>query len=118
LEHAREVALIVEARICRDVRDRCFRPTQQLGGGPFHAKPSYELARRRAVRRKHDREDECFIVLEGELSVDIEGQQTVVLGKYLGYTVPRGVVHRTRASVKTVILMVEAASVVPTGDQG
>jgi len=65
---------------------------------------------------KHDREDECFIVLEGELLLDIEGHGTVTLGKHLGYTVPRGVVHRTRAKEKTVILMVEAATVTPTGD--
>jgi hypothetical protein len=30
--------------------------------------------------------------------------------------VPRGVVHRTRARARTVVLMVEAATVVPTGD--
>ena len=65
---------------------------------------------------KHDREDECFIVLEGELLLDIEGAGTVTLRKHLGYTVPRGVVHRTRAKEKTVILMVEAATVTPTGD--
>lgn len=64
---------------------------------------------------KHDREDECFIVLEGELQIDIEGRDTVTLGKYLGYTVPRGVMHRTRAQTKTVILMLEAATVTPTG---
>ena len=65
---------------------------------------------------KHDWEDECFIVLEGELLLDIEGHGTVTLGKHLGYTVPRGVVHRTRAKEKTIILMVEAATVSPTGD--
>jgi mannose-6-phosphate isomerase-like protein (cupin superfamily) len=65
---------------------------------------------------KHDLEDECFIVLDGELQLDIEDRDTVTLGKYVGFTVPRGVVHRTRANVKTVILMVEAATVTPTGD--
>ncbi len=65
---------------------------------------------------KHDREDECFIVLDGELLLDIEGKGTVTLGRHMGFTVPRGVVHRTRAQVKTVILMVEAATVTPTGD--
>jgi mannose-6-phosphate isomerase-like protein (cupin superfamily) len=65
---------------------------------------------------KHDREDECFIVLEGELLIDIEDRGTVTLGQHVGFTVPRGVVHRTRANVKTVILMVEAATVTPTGD--
>jgi len=33
-----------------------------------------------------------------------------------GFTVPRGVVHRTRAPERCVVLMVEAATVVPTGD--
>ncbi len=65
---------------------------------------------------KHDAEDECFIVLEGELLLDIEGAGSVVLGKHLGYTVPKGVVHRTRALEKTIVLMVEKASVTPTGD--
>jgi mannose-6-phosphate isomerase-like protein (cupin superfamily) len=65
---------------------------------------------------KHEREDECFIVLDGELLLDIEGKGTMTLTKHLGYTVPKGVVHRTRALVKTVILMVEAATVTPTGD--
>ena len=65
---------------------------------------------------KHDQEDECFIVLEGQLLVDVEGRGTVVLDRHLGYTVPKGVMHRTRALEKTVILMVEAAGVTPTGD--
>jgi quercetin dioxygenase-like cupin family protein len=66
---------------------------------------------------KHDLEDECFIVLDGELLLDIEGKETVVLTRHLGYTVPRGVVHRTRANETTVILMVEAATVTPTGNR-
>ena len=65
---------------------------------------------------KHDQEDECFIVLEGQLLVDVEGRGTVVPDRHLGYTVPKGVMHRTRALEKTVILMVEAAGVTPTGD--
>ena len=65
---------------------------------------------------KHDNEDECFVVLDGELLLDVEGQGTIALGKHLGYTVPKGVVHRTRAPTKTIVLMVEAATVTPTGD--
>jgi hypothetical protein len=38
------------------------------------------------------------------------------LGHHQGYTVPRGIVHRTRAPARTAVLMVEAARVVPTGD--
>jgi hypothetical protein len=31
--------------------------------------------------------------------------------------VPKGVVHRTRAPERTVVLMIEGAGVVPTGDE-
>ena len=65
---------------------------------------------------KHDREDEFFFVLEGRLFLDIEGRPTASLGPRQGLMVPRGVVHRTRAPKRTVVLMMEAASVVPTGD--
>jgi mannose-6-phosphate isomerase-like protein (cupin superfamily) len=65
---------------------------------------------------KHDHEDEFFVVLEGQLLIDVEGEGTIVLDRHLGYTVPKGVVHRTRAPKKTVVLMVEAATVTPTGD--
>ena len=66
---------------------------------------------------KHDVEDEFFLVLEGRLLIDIEGADTVTLDPHQGYTVPRGVVHRTRAPEgRTVILMVEPAGVQPTGD--
>ena len=64
---------------------------------------------------KHDREDEFFFVLEGRLLLDFEGK-TVELGPRQGMVVPRGLVHRTRAAERTVVLMVEAATVTPTGD--
>jgi mannose-6-phosphate isomerase-like protein (cupin superfamily) len=63
---------------------------------------------------KHDDEDEFFYVVEGRFIIDLEGR-SVELTPGLGFTVPKGVVHRTRAPVRTVILMVEGAGVVPTG---
>jgi mannose-6-phosphate isomerase-like protein (cupin superfamily) len=65
---------------------------------------------------KHDDTDEFFLVLEGELLIDFEDRDTVVLKPHQGFTVPRTVVHRTRAPVRTSIVMVEAAGVSPTGD--
>jgi mannose-6-phosphate isomerase-like protein (cupin superfamily) len=65
---------------------------------------------------KHDDQDEFFLVLEGQLLIDLEDRETVALDPHHGYTVPRGVRHRTRAPQRTAILMVEAAGVVPTGD--
>jgi mannose-6-phosphate isomerase-like protein (cupin superfamily) len=65
---------------------------------------------------KHDEEDEFFLVLEGELVIDVEGSSSVKLGPHQGYTVPKGVLHKTSAPVRTVIVMVEPAGVAPTGD--
>jgi mannose-6-phosphate isomerase-like protein (cupin superfamily) len=65
---------------------------------------------------KHDEDDEFFLVLEGTLLIDFEDRETVTLTRHQGYTVPKGVVHRTRAPERTAILMVEPAGVMPTGD--
>jgi mannose-6-phosphate isomerase-like protein (cupin superfamily) len=65
---------------------------------------------------KHDEEDEFFLVLEGQLLIDLEEGETVTLDAHQAYTVPKGVIHRTRAPQRTAILMVEPAGVVPTGD--
>jgi mannose-6-phosphate isomerase-like protein (cupin superfamily) len=64
----------------------------------------------------HDAEDELFFVLDGELLIDIEGRDTVVVGPRKAYTVPHGVEHRTRAPKRTVMLMMSPATIVPTGD--
>ena len=64
---------------------------------------------------KHDNDDEFFFVLDGHFFVDLE-DRVVDLGPRQGFVVPRGVVHRTRAPERAVILMVETASIVPTGD--
>jgi len=64
---------------------------------------------------KHDNDDEFFFVLEGQLLVDLE-DRTIQLNPGQGVTVTRGVVHRTRAPKKTVILMVENHTIQPTGD--
>jgi mannose-6-phosphate isomerase-like protein (cupin superfamily) len=64
---------------------------------------------------KHDKEDELFFVLEGKLLLDLEGE-TVELLPWQGYTVPRQVIHRTRAKEKTIVLMVEGNTVNPRGD--
>jgi mannose-6-phosphate isomerase-like protein (cupin superfamily) len=64
---------------------------------------------------KHDNEDEFFYVVEGLFIIDLEGR-TVELTPRQGFTVPKGVLHRTRAPERTVTLMIEGAGVKPTGD--
>ena len=66
---------------------------------------------------KHDDLDEFFYTVEGQFLIDLEeGRRTVTLGPRQGFVVPKGVVHRTRAPERAVILMVEGAGIVPTGD--
>jgi quercetin dioxygenase-like cupin family protein len=68
---------------------------------------------------KHDEDDEFFYVVEGMLQIDLEGDldvKTIELAPGQGFVVPRAVVHRTRAPQRTVILMVENAGIVPTGN--
>jgi mannose-6-phosphate isomerase-like protein (cupin superfamily) len=64
---------------------------------------------------KHDDLDEFFYVVEGVFLVDLE-DRTVELSERQGFVVPKGVVHRTRAPERAIILMVEGAGIVPTGD--
>lgn len=64
---------------------------------------------------KHDAEDEFFYVVDGKLLIDLEGRTVELLPKQ-GFLVPKGVVHRTRAPEKTVMLMIEGAGVIPTGN--
>jgi mannose-6-phosphate isomerase-like protein (cupin superfamily) len=63
----------------------------------------------------HDHDDEFFYVVEGRLLIDLE-DRTVTLDPRQGFVVPRGVRHRTRAPQRTIMLMVENAGIVPTGD--
>jgi mannose-6-phosphate isomerase-like protein (cupin superfamily) len=64
---------------------------------------------------KHDNDDEFFFVLDGHFIIDLE-DRSVDLQPREGFVVPKGVVHRTRAPDRAVILMVETAAIVPTGD--
>jgi mannose-6-phosphate isomerase-like protein (cupin superfamily) len=65
---------------------------------------------------KHDELDEFFFVVEGQFLIDLEGR-TIALGPRQGFVVPKGVVHRTRAPERAIILMVEGAGIIPTGDE-
>jgi len=64
---------------------------------------------------KHDADDEFFYVVEGQLLIDLE-DRTVSLNPRQGFVVPKGVIHRTRAPERTVILMMENAGIIPTGN--
>jgi mannose-6-phosphate isomerase-like protein (cupin superfamily) len=66
---------------------------------------------------RHDSDEEFVYVVEGRFIIDLEGR-SVTLEPRQGFGVPRSVLHRTRAPVRTVVLMIETAAIVPTGTEG
>jgi len=64
---------------------------------------------------KHDNDDEFFFVLQGQLLIDLD-DRTIELNPNQGVTITKGVMHRPRAPIKTVMLMVETKAIQPTGD--
>ena len=64
---------------------------------------------------KHDKDDEFFFVLDGHFIIDLE-DRSIDLKAQEGFVVPRGVVHRTRAPERAIVLMAETAAIIPTGD--
>lgn len=65
---------------------------------------------------KHTDQDEFFLVLEGEIYLDVENSEPVRLTQHQGYTVPKGVMHRPRSPKPSTVLMVESLGIVPAGD--
>ena len=64
---------------------------------------------------KHENDDEFFFVLDGQLFVELE-ERSIALAPWQGLVVSKGLLHRTRAPTRTVILMIETATILPTGD--
>lgn len=64
----------------------------------------------------HEDTDDFFLVLEGEMLMDLEGQdaQSVKAGEL--FIVPKGVVHRPRATAECKVLLIEPKGVPNTGD--
>ena len=75
-----------------DVNNHCLRIAVMQGEYPWH---------------QHPRSDECFLVLEGELELEIADGRAFQLRPGEVFKVPAGVVHRTRARARTVNLCFE-----------
>ena len=63
---------------------------------------------------QHEDDDEFFYVIEGKLSIQLR-DRTIELGPRQGVVIPKGTVHRPSSRQRTVMLMMETASIVPTG---
>jgi mannose-6-phosphate isomerase-like protein (cupin superfamily) len=66
---------------------------------------------------KHDDTDELFLVLSGEMTIQMRDRD-VILGPGELFVVPRGSEHCPRADIETAVLLLEPSSVVNTGDAG
>lgn len=75
-----------------DVNDHCVRLAVMTGEYRWHY---------------HPHSDECFLVLEGLLEIDLQGGQTIPLRPGELYTIPAGVTHRTRSRERSVNLCFE-----------
>lgn len=64
----------------------------------------------------HPDTDDFFLVLEGDLQIDLEDGSTVALKPGQIYIVPRGVGHRPRACPEAHILLIEPTGTPNSGD--
>ena len=65
---------------------------------------------------KHDDTDDFFLVLEGEMTMDIENQPSQVVRTGELFVVPKGVVHRPRAEKEVKVLLIEPKGEPNSGD--
>ncbi|WP_460145396.1 cupin domain-containing protein [Pseudomonas sp. S2_A02] len=68
------------------------------------------------VWHSHADTDETFIILEGELRIDLR-EGTVVVRQGEMYVVPKGVEHKPYAEREVKMLLIEPRGVLNTGDQ-
>ena len=67
------------------------------------------------VFHKHDNEDELFMVMKGQLIIELR-ERSVVVNPGEFYTVPRGIEHKPTAKEETHLLLFEPLSTKHTGD--
>ena len=78
--------------IVNHVNGSCLRLAVLTGEYPWHFHPA---------------SDELFMVLEGELFIDFQNRDTVILKPDDIFTIPAGIIHRTRAIQRTVNICFE-----------
>lgn len=61
---------------------------------------------------RHPDSDELFLIVEGRLEIDLAGGPTLSLDPWQSVVIPAGIVHRTRATGRTVNLTFELVGAV------
>ena len=92
-----------DPHVVADYNDNDVMVVKFQGEFPFH---------------KHDDTDDFFLVLEGEMFMDIEGEEARLVKAGEMFIVPKGVVHRPRAENEVKVLLIEPQGEPNTGDSG
>ncbi|MEP2717778.1 cupin domain-containing protein [Pseudophaeobacter sp.] len=90
-----------DPKVVADYNDNEIMVVKFQGEFPFHL---------------HEDTDDFFLVLEGEMVMDIEGAAShpVLAGEL--FVVPKGVTHRPRAAAECKVLLIEPKGVPNSGD--
>ena len=67
---------------------------------------------------KHDNTDDFFLVIQGQVTMDYEGADSVTFGPGELVIVPKGQIHRPRAAQEAQVLLIEPAGEPNSGDSG
>jgi mannose-6-phosphate isomerase-like protein (cupin superfamily) len=78
--------------VLSQVNKGCLRLAVMSGDYPWH---------------RHPHSDELFLVVEGQLTIELADGRSLTLEPWQAITVPAGTVHRTRAATRTVNLCFE-----------
>lgn len=90
-----------DPHVVADYNDNDVMVVKFKGEYPFH---------------KHDTTDDFFLVLEGEMFMDIEGEEPRLVKAGELFVVPKGVVHRPRAAEEVKVLLMEPKGEPNSGD--
>ncbi len=88
-------------RVVGRVNDQYVKVARLLGELVWHA---------------HENEDEMFLVISGDLRIQLEGDREVRLGPGEFYVIPRGVQHNPIAEEEVEIVLIETVTTAHTGD--
>ena len=91
-----------QPRVVAELNDYQFKVARMKGAFVWH---------------RHDETDEAFLVLEGEMRIELRGDEVRLREGDL-YIVPRGVEHRPVADAECKVLLIEPRGVVNTGNAG
>jgi len=64
----------------------------------------------------HENEDECFIVIDGELLMEEEGNEPFTMRKGDLHVVKKGVTHRVSAKKECLVMLIETKTTLHTGN--